>query len=290
MPLSVLNAITVGGGCTFSGMNLLLTSQTIRKYGVTLNLKNDKYRQTVLSLILFFGSLCTLISYPLNQIENYQMFANGISITVFTCIQFGLVIINHNTLARLGATRTDSTFIKKLHKFYPIMYLIPFITMIPIYLAAIETFPEGLPLNRSLYNTRYFKPLNIALVLITEFCAVCTDIKLLVQVGDSIVESTQHRRKLQDSNDSTSNWKKVANYNSKDTWMDYMIIWGLLAFDISIKTLIYLGYPLLFDSSITICTLAMRARCNLQYGLMLKNMFDNPDSVVSKSVKKTEIV
>ena len=59
-----------------------------------------------------------------------------------------------------------------------------------------------------------------------------------------------------------------------DIWGTYMIIWFLIGLDILIKLLIYLGYPLLFDSIITLTTIAMRARANLQFGLVLQRVFD----------------
>jgi hypothetical protein len=50
--------------------------------------------------------------------------------------------------------------------------------------------------------------------------------------------------------------------------------WFLLACDIAVKALAIRGYPWLFDSIISIATIAMRARCNLEYGLNLRNIFN----------------
>ncbi|KAI8892067.1 hypothetical protein BC833DRAFT_612725 [Globomyces pollinis-pini] len=288
MAISILEAVTITGGSCFSGMNLTLTFQVLKSFGLELNLKNDPSRQTVLALILLVASICTVISYPLNQTGQVVQLANFLSLTVFVCVQYGLVIINHNTLSRLGATRNNSSLLKKLSKFWPLLYFIPIFTLIPIYMAAIETIPLGLPLNRSKYNVFYFKPLNIALVMLTEVWAVMTDIKLLIQVGDSLSRNP----KAINSNSFSMNWKKVRLYNTNKLWFNYIIIWMLLCFDIIIKLMISLGIHLLFDSSITICTLAMRAKCNLKYGEWIKHILYTPKvinhSQLSSGMEPTE--
>jgi hypothetical protein len=61
---------------------------------------------------------------------------------------------------------------------------------------------------------------------------------------------------------------------SKDLMVSYVIIWSFLLIDIAIKMLIVAGIPVLFDTIITFATIAMRARCNLQYGLHMRDLFN----------------
>jgi hypothetical protein len=61
---------------------------------------------------------------------------------------------------------------------------------------------------------------------------------------------------------------------SKDLLISYSIIWSFLLIDIAIKMLIVAGIPVLFDTIVTFATIAMRARCNLQYGLHMRDLFN----------------
>lgn len=60
---------------------------------------------------------------------------------------------------------------------------------------------------------------------------------------------------------------------SRDLVADYFVTWVFLLADIVIKILIVMGIPVLFDSALTVGTIAMRARCNLGYGLNMRDIF-----------------
>lgn len=65
--------------------------------------------------------------------------------------------------------------------------------------------------------------------------------------------------------------------------MFYLTTWLFFLFDVVIKILIYLGYPVLFDSVISVCTICLRSRANLQYGLELKSIFKHTETDARRS-------
>ncbi|KAI8897205.1 hypothetical protein BC833DRAFT_594744 [Globomyces pollinis-pini] len=270
--------ITAISGVAFSCLNVFINSCILRTHGLHISLVNDKHRQTLLSLILLFASTCSIFSYLLNYLAVNNVVSNIFTLIVFTIVQYGLVIINHNSFARLGAAQSHLSTFRKLYAFWPILYLIPIITLIPIYLAAIETIPKGLPLNKSKFNRFYFKPLNIFLVIATELLASFIDLYLLTCVNQSqpIDEETSNST----SNQLIDFKSSLAIYKSGNIWLDYIVIWIVLLLDIFIKILIANGIPLLFDSAVTITTLALRSKFNLQYGQVLLSHLQcsNPDA------------
>jgi hypothetical protein len=71
-----------------------------------------------------------------------------------------------------------------------------------------------------------------------------------------------------------SNADTAASGISKDMLYTYLVTWFFFLFDVVIKILIYLNYPVLFDSTISIATICLRSRANLQYGLELQAIFN----------------
>ncbi|KAI8896284.1 hypothetical protein BC833DRAFT_598000, partial [Globomyces pollinis-pini] len=288
-------AATIGGGCFFAGMNVCLIQTTLKEYGIHLNLGNDSHRQTVLCLVLLLGTVASILVYPLNEEGTQINIINVLAIILLTSVQFGLVIINHNTIFRFSATYPNNKFFKFILKNYGFLYIIPLFTMIPIYLAAYYSIPYNKTLNKHFYNINVFKPMNIGLVLGTEFLAVITDLSLLVRVGDVTDKRNLRNQTIQsDSNGFKRNWKKIRKYSKSGLWDEYYVIWGLLLLDITVKILIASGIRLLFDSAITITTMIMRARFNLRYTSLLKYMLENPKlktTVVTRNLPaRTETV
>lgn len=98
--------------------------------------------------------------------------------------------------------------------------------------------------------------MNVALIISAETLASISDIVLIYRVS----------REFKNNADGTSK----ARSTIRRLILNYLIIWFSVTFDVLIKILIYLGYPVLFDSAISALTLALRARANLHYGLTLK--------------------
>ncbi|KAI8897202.1 hypothetical protein BC833DRAFT_56654 [Globomyces pollinis-pini] len=143
------------------------------------------------------------------------------------------------------------------------LYLIPFFTLIPVYFCIIEAVPKNLFLNRSSYNALYFKPINIGFILVTEALAVVTDFKLLAKIFHELNLEKSTKTKM----------KKSAT--AKLMLFEYIIIWLLLLFDVALKVIIASGISILFDSAVTATTLVMRVKCNLSYGIFLKNIISD---------------
>lgn len=265
--IPVANTITLSGGSLFVGIALAITLQTVWSFPLVFNLFNDKNRQSVLNLICLIGALTGIVAYPVNQTGTSIWAQNICTLIIFVCVQYGLVIITHNSFARANnismKTRLEQSTLDWCCLF---LYFLPIFVLIPVYIAAYETLPN-LPVNLSSYNALYYKPLNIGLVVATEFLASISDIWLLKQT------LSMKFAILRNSNDRSDRSKKRISGESVDLMASYFCIWSLLMVDIFIKVLIIRGVPVLFDSIISITTIALRARCNLQYGLNMKSIF-----------------
>ncbi|KAJ2999552.1 hypothetical protein HDV02_002517 [Globomyces sp. JEL0801] len=275
MPIPLLIAVTIGGGCFFAGVNIALIQMTLKEYGFNFNLKNDTDRQTVLCLVLFIGAITSMVLYPLNDEGSQITWINILVVTLLFSVQYGLVIINHNTIFRFSAAYPENKFFQFILRHYGFLYIIPIFTMIPIYLAGYYTIPSNVTLNKHFFNMQVFKPMNIALVLITELLAVITDIRLLVRVGE-VTDRTNLKNSSIQPKGFKRNWKKFQKYSRADLWRDYYVIWGLLVIDISLKIAIASGVKIIFDSAVSITTMIMRGRFNLRYTSLLKYMLENP--------------
>ncbi|KAJ2994978.1 hypothetical protein HDV02_001152 [Globomyces sp. JEL0801] len=263
MSISALPALTLAGGCTFSGINFAITSQNLVTHGLVFSLKKDSSRQTVLNLLLFVLSIAAIFAYPINSIGQPAQVSNLTTVIIFVANQYGLVIINHNTIERLYFAYPKSRVFKFLSRYSMALYLIPFFTLIPVYFCIIEAVPKNLFLNRSSYNALYFKPINIGFILVTEALAVVTDFKLLAKIFHELNLEKSTKTKM----------KKSAT--AKLMLFEYIIIWLLLLFDVALKVIIASGISILFDSAVIATTLVMRVKCNLSYGIFLKNIISD---------------
>ncbi|KAI8893941.1 hypothetical protein BC833DRAFT_606789 [Globomyces pollinis-pini] len=275
MALATPIIITLTGGGFFTGMNLALIYTLLRQYKVNWDLEKDEDRQTVLCVVLLISTIAATIVYPLNEHGSQVPLINFLCFTFFIGIQFGLVIINHNTLFRFSAAFPNIAFFKFMLNHYAVLYIIPLFTMIPIYLAAYDSRNTHVAFNKNYYNTEVFKPLNIALVFITELLAVITDMCLLSVVVDATSKNHRHSMNSFSNKKNRSlkgRWKEVKLNLSGELWSDYIVIWFLLAIDISLKLAIASGVKIVFDSSVSIATMVMRARFNLQYKSSLEYM------------------
>jgi hypothetical protein len=237
--MSQLKVPTLALAMLSCGIATTLTIQTT-EYGLAVGIRNDKKRQKLLNLLCLFGSIAGCFVYPVNYMDEIPHLSSFLTFVMFVSIQYSLCIINHNSFVRLAIltrrmwTRTNLILL---------IYVLPLFTLIPIYLAAYESIPINKRLNLSNWNSSIYKPLNIVLVISTELVALGTDILML--------------RRLKQK--TTLLLKKM-----------YCITWIFLTTDIVIKYLISIGVPMLFDSILSLVTLAMRARVNLQFGLLLQ--------------------
>ncbi|KAJ3307926.1 hypothetical protein HDV04_002298, partial [Boothiomyces sp. JEL0838] len=270
----IANAIPFEGGSVVSGIVLTLTSLAMYEYGVSFNVFNDKSRQKLVMFISFVGALAGLVFYGSNQTKLSWVTTDVSVFILFLCGQYGLVIVNHNSIVRLAVTYNMP--IQKIQKMCGLLYLLPWIALIPIYYAITATTPTTVALTTSTWNSVVSKLEFLVLIFITEILATVTDLMLLNKVKKS-TNATQ-----------TNASKRSSGY---DLHVSYAIIWFFMFADFTVKILITQGYPLLFDAIITICVVVLRARSNLFYGVMLKKVMDgdseNSASGRSKSVQKS---
>jgi hypothetical protein len=270
-------ATSLAGGELFSGIILTLSTLTIASHGLGNSLLKDKERQKILTLICFIGGITTMLSNSFN--------ATGISVPVsdatvfigFVCVQFGLVILNHNTVVRLSNLLPQSLKItrKTIDMMCCVMYILPVFTLIPIYLAFKDKAGTGLRMNTSVWNQQVYKPLNIGLTVATEVLATVTDVLLMNKVLST--------KKQLASNVS----EKKVDQSKKDLQMNYVAVWIFTLLDIALKIIIMSGQAFLFDTNIALSALIMRARTNLAYGLEMQSVFKQGSSSTSGSQRES---
>ena len=260
---------TLTGGTLVSGITFTLTAQVLWSNGVQFDIFHDFKRQTMLNFLMFLASLSGIIAYPCNASKSSVWTSNITTLLLFLLVQYGLVMINHNSLARLN-TYTQTFKRSTLNFVCGVFYFLPLLALIPVYLAANDKIPKGMLLNTSPFNTAIFKPMTLALIITTEVIATISDIGLLSNVFSI---------KSQLMSGSTTD-KKRENIESVslDLIVNYIITWFFLCADIMVKILIIYKFPLLFDSIITCCTIALRARSNILFGLNLKDIFETSRS------------
>jgi hypothetical protein len=269
--ISIGVATTLAGGEWFSAATFVITAQMLYEHGWKGGILNDKKRQVLLNLICLICCLNTTISYGFNATRQAVWVSDLTTMITFISVQYGLVILNHNSIIRISNLISGARMDRKtIDRYCYLLYLLPWVVFIPIYYAIQTkwevcnpfTFqPAGCvpsPFNTSPYNGNIYKPLNIALIFGTEGIAALTDIFLLVKV-------INQRKELDSAKETTA--------ISTDLMMSYGLTWLLIAIDILIKSLNAAGQPLLFDSIISICTIATRSRANLQFGLELQTIF-----------------
>ncbi|KAJ3253485.1 hypothetical protein HK103_000517 [Boothiomyces macroporosus] len=248
-------AIPFEGGSVVSGIVLTLTSLALYEHGVSVDIFNDRSRQKLVMLISFLGGIAGLIFYGSVQTKISWMVTNISVFILFLAGQYGMVIINHNSIIRL--TVALNLEINRMQKFCGILYVLPWVSLIPIYYAINETMPLQVPLTTSTWNTIVSKELFLILIFVTEILATMTDIMLLNKVQSSA--------------------NQVGNGGSDhraDLHMSYAVIWFFMLADFTVKILITQGYPYLFDAIITICVVVLRARTNLHYGVLLRRVLE----------------
>jgi hypothetical protein len=271
IPVPLWTAAPLIGGEYVSGMCFVLTLQVFWEYGVQLNILLDKKRQTMLNFLMMLASINGFFGHAANATQISVLASNVTTLFAFIVVQYGLVIINHNTLIRINVYLkcVSQNF---LDRFCIVMYFLPFFTFIPVYLMCMENIPQDKLINQSSWNKDVFKPMTLIFIFVTEMLATISDIVLLVQV-----------RRIQNQSDPTSGIREQTTRSilSRGLFTNYIVTWMFLILDIFVKLAIMMGYPLLFDSILSIITLAMRARCNLHYGLNMRRVLNFKEYEVS---------
>ncbi len=242
------------------GITFALTVMVIFEHGISISIKDDRQRQKTLNLLCFLSIATLLPFYGLLQtFENINALFYLVMV-FWPCIMWGLVILNHNTFVR-AVNLVPSLHISRItvDRFCYVLYLLPPIALIPIWMALQETWGTGKPPTASIFQL-YFRYLSIVLIILTEILATISDYSLMKKV-------------LTSRSSVASGTKQVSQKVSRNITYGYAACWLIMVADIIVKILIATGVVGVFDASITTLSLAVRARMNLAYGLELKNIY-----------------
>ena len=270
------SAIPLAGGELFSGITFTLALQMLYQHGFNVSILNDKKRQILLNCLCLLCSVNTMISYGFNATRVSVLVSDITTMITFLCVQYSLVILNHNTIIRSLNLFNMQVERKLVDRVCLVLYFLPWLVLVPIYLAVEEKAGSGHLINTSEWNKTVYKPFNIGLIVITEILATVTDILLIrkVQVQKARLQELSNSHKIKPSTREAQSLHRKLNL-SNDILVSYIISWLLIFFDIIVKILIICGFKLFFDSIITITTVALRTRSNLQFGLELQTILKN---------------
>ena len=255
--VGIPQAITLAGGELVCGIALAIQIQTFYNHGFKIGIRNDAERQVLLNGICFCANVMTILSTGFNATKASVVGSDIGVFSSFVLIQYGIVILNHNTIIRffaiLQTIYQSVTSSRQLAERISLsLYFLPPFVLIPIYLSFAEKAGTGTAMNTSNYNSQIYKPMNIALIVTTEVLAIATDLVL-------ILKARQESRK-----------RKSNQLLSMDILTTYAITWFFVAADVILKAIIASGQPLLFDNNLSIATLTFRSKANLQFGLELQ--------------------
>ena len=234
--VATLPAVTLAGGELVCGIALTITTQLAYTYGVSpsqLGVQNETKRQILLNLVCFIANIATVISTGFGATLASATASNITVFASFVLIQYGHVILNHNTIIR-GARMVEMFLPGVVVNRDMVdwicfgLYTLPPLVLIPIYFAFIDMQDTGLPMNRSIWNSKVYKPVNIALIVTSEFFAILTDVYFMAQVRANLK-------------------KNRAGYEvSRDMYVMYICTWFFVVCDIALKLIINSGISLLF--------------------------------------------
>ena len=263
-------AFTLAAGSVVAGMMYVVSIDLLTSHPPELkwsSLFHDRKRQSILSLLGFIAAINGSIAYPANATKESVWLSNITTIITFSLVQWSLVIINHNTLVRFNTWLQGGEWKyysqRAFHIFCSILYFLPFITMIPVYLSVADRYPYGVLWNSSLWNRDVYKPITLATIIGTQVFCTITDFILM----RSIFAVTQETSSAMNST-TTAPKKRF----SKNLLANYTIAWFFLVVDMVVKILIIAGYPILFDSIVSLFTCLLRARCNILFGLNMREV------------------
>ncbi|KAI8825629.1 uncharacterized protein EV422DRAFT_513619 [Fimicolochytrium jonesii] len=282
MSMPVKNVIPLEGGSIVCGMVITLAIQNFMQHGVSVKVIKDRDRQKFLILVCSFVVVAGVISLGLNQTGELYILQNFVLMIIFWGVQLGLGCVNHNTIIRtfiaLASVSQQKWRPQTLSYYCLALYPLTAIVLIPIYMGFPSSIEKHQGVNASAINKEVFKPLNVALVIATEVLATISDLLLILRVekAESAAGRFSTARAAVRTNGTVSSnvvRKSAGAEFWRRLWMHYGLIWTTVVLDVLLKILIYLGYPVLFDSQVTNATILLRAVTNLQFGTTLKQVY-----------------
>ncbi|KAI8893927.1 hypothetical protein BC833DRAFT_606804, partial [Globomyces pollinis-pini] len=272
------NLLQLSGAMFFCGATFIQSSLTFIQYGISFNILQDKARQTLLNFLCFASVFFFVPYYYTNQTKELPIL-NDVCLLAFSiAIQYGLVILFHNSIVKItnGVSKPKS-FMKMINKYIIILYIFPLLPLSLIVMSIYDAQTTKLPARNSQYNTLYYKPIAIGLILCVNILAIYADYMLMNKVKK--LASTVQSMSKQKSN--------PARLGSKSLSLDatYNIITVLVLLDVLAKVGVVMNYPV-FDSIITVLSLSFRSGANLKFGTTLRNIY-KPDSSEEYTTEQT---
>ncbi|KAJ2994206.1 hypothetical protein HDV02_001750 [Globomyces sp. JEL0801] len=126
--------------------------------------------------------------------------------------------------------------------------------------------------RKSHFNTQYYKPMSVVLILIVNLIASVADYILM----NRVIALTERVNSSQNNSNYSTRKVKAHGSHSLSLKATYNIITVLVLIDVVMKVLVILDYPV-FDSVVTVTSLTFRSAANLKFGVTLKNIY-RPDS------------
>ncbi|KAI8893561.1 hypothetical protein BC833DRAFT_607969 [Globomyces pollinis-pini] len=266
----MVNLLQLSGAMFFNGVCFTQSTLSLIQYGVSFNVLQDKARQMFLNLLCFISVFFMVVYYFTNQSGEYPT-ANDICLLAFNiCIQYGLVILMHNSIVKLtNGVSKSKRLMEFLNKYVIVLYLLPLLPLSLVVMAIQDSQSSKMLARKSIYNTKYYKPISIALVI---------SVNVISSIADYILMSKVLALKARVESGSGAGVPKPRKSSSKSMSLNatYNIIAFLVVLDIVGKILVILDYPA-FDSTVTLTCLAFRSAANLKFGTTLRNIY-RPDS------------
>ncbi|KAJ2992049.1 hypothetical protein HDV02_003297 [Globomyces sp. JEL0801] len=241
----------------------------------------DKSRQTILNLLCFLSVFTLAVYYYTNQTLEVPIL-NDLCLLFFSiCIQYGLMMLLHNSIVKLiNGLSNRKNILEMINKYILVIYIIPIVPLAFIGLSIKDAQSKHMPARDSVYNTQYYKPLTVFLVI---------SINVLASIADYLLMNKVLALKESLSPNTSNAKRQPKTFGSKSLSLraTYNIILVLVSIDVLMKILVIVDVPV-FDSVVTVTSLAFRSAANLKFGTTLRNIY-KPESSESSTSNHTKV-
>ncbi|KAJ3396338.1 hypothetical protein HDU92_003397 [Lobulomyces angularis] len=175
------------------GITLVITSETLFKHGLSINVNKDRDRQKLLSFICLVGAINCCFYYGLSQTRLSTLLAIMSGLIVQFAGQFGVIIIFHNSIVRLmtSSPRNAKKLRRKRYKnFFVTLYFYPILCLAPTYYAIYYFINNNNNIPSSdTYLLRIQRGISLLNILVMEIFATVTDVILMNSVNKVLKDS-----------------------------------------------------------------------------------------------------
>ncbi|KAI8893923.1 hypothetical protein BC833DRAFT_568788 [Globomyces pollinis-pini] len=176
------NLLQLSGAMLFAGIGFSISLNTLLQYGVSFKYQNDNGRQKLLNLLCFVCIISMIPYYYTNQSKEFHWLNDATLLIGDIGIQYGLVVLTHNSIVKLKVYYEKSAIIKHLHNCVYAMYFLPPLPLALIVLSIMDGLEKGTLARSSIYNTKYYKPFVIVAISLVNLFSFTADLLLLYKV------------------------------------------------------------------------------------------------------------